>query len=57
VNELESPYITVQLEATDTQQGFSCGKRSLDDYFAEEEGWPRRMFLPIGTARAAFAEA
>ncbi len=20
------------------------------------EGWPRRMFLPIGTARAAFAE-
>jgi GNAT superfamily N-acetyltransferase len=21
-----------------------------------DEGWPRRMFLPIGTARAAFAE-
>ncbi len=31
---LESPYITMPIEETDTQSGFSCGKRPLDVYFA-----------------------
>lgn len=28
------PYLTTALEQADTQVGFSCGKRPLDDYFA-----------------------
>ena len=34
MSELESPYITLAIEETDTKSGFSCGKRPLDDYFA-----------------------
>ena len=42
------------VDAKDEQAAAFYGK--YDFVELTDEGWPRRMFLPIGTARAAFAE-
>lgn len=42
------------VDAKEEQAAAFYGKYDFVEFTAE--GWPRRMFLPIGTARAAFTE-
>jgi GNAT superfamily N-acetyltransferase len=34
MTESDSPFVTTPIEPSDIEQGFSCGVRALDDYFA-----------------------